>query len=86
MADYRKEISKLEVGLRERNMEYRVRELFGGFQLIAADGWDVICHEYSYGGERGLLEVMGLYKCDGDVIGNLTAEEVLAMVDEEMGV
>lgn len=41
---------------------------------------DVICHEYSYGGEIGLLEIMGLLtskeKEKDDVVGYLTAEDV----------
>lgn len=41
---------------------------------------DVICHQGSYGGEKGLLEIMGLLteeeaECD-DVVGYLTAENV----------
>lgn len=38
---------------------------------------DVICHEYSYGGVDGYLEMMGLSENDyDDVEGWLTAEEV----------
>ena len=41
---------------------------------------DVICHEYSYGGKEGLLEMMGLLTEDEakheSVLGWLTAEEV----------
>lgn len=38
---------------------------------------DVICHKYSYGGEDGYLEMMGLSENDDDdVEGWLTAEEV----------
>lgn len=43
---------------------------------------DVICHEYSYGGREGLLEIMGLVDdeiCD-DVEGWLTAENVFARI------
>jgi len=41
---------------------------------------DVICHAYSYGGEQGLLEIMGLVDEDevGDTVeGYLTAIDVL---------
>ena len=43
---------------------------------------DVICHEYSYGGPQGLLEIMGLVDddCDDDVMGWLTAENVFARI------
>lgn len=37
---------------------------------------DVICHEYSYGGNDGYLEIMGLTQNEDDVEGWLTAEEV----------
>ena len=43
---------------------------------------DVICHEFSYGGSEGLLEIMGLVDddCDDDVEGWLTAENVFARI------
>ena len=37
---------------------------------------DAICHEYSYGGKDGLIEIMGLTENDDDVEGYLTAEDV----------
>ncbi len=40
--------------------------------------WDVICQEYSYGYEEGLLEAYGSIVPDGDVEGWLTAEDVIA--------
>ena len=45
---------------------------------------DAICHKYSYGGDEDLLEIMGLLteeeKEIDDVIGYLTAEDVLARI------
>jgi len=42
---------------------------------------DVICHKYSYGGEDGYLEIMGLSENeDDDVEGWLTAEEVYSRI------
>lgn len=41
--------------------------------------WDVICNWGSYGYEEGLLELYGSL-CDGDVIGWLTAAEVIGMI------
>jgi hypothetical protein len=42
---------------------------------------DVICHEYSYGGEKGLLEIMGLTDDEyEDVEGWLTADEVFSRI------
>ena len=44
---------------------------------------DVICHEGSYGGDMGLLEIMGLICEEGDVKGWLTAEEVFERIKED---
>lgn len=42
---------------------------------------DVICHKYSYGGNDGYLEIMGLSENDeDDVEGWLTAEEVFLKI------
>lgn len=78
------EMMALVFGLRERGIEFEVYSFFDGLQ-IRCDGWDAICHNSSYGHERGLIEVMDLPQCDNDVIGYLTAEEVLAMVDKGEG-
>lgn len=78
------EMMALAFGLRERGIKFEVYSFFDGLQ-IRCDGWDAICHNGSYGHEKGLIEVMGLPQCDGDVIGYLTAEEVLAMMDQGPG-
>ena len=48
--------------------------------------WDAICHLGSYGYKQGLLEIMGSLvskKKDGDdVVGWLTAEDVIARIEE----
>lgn len=45
---------------------------------------DVICHEYSYGGKDGYLEIMGLSDNDeDDVMGWLTAEQVFEKIYED---
>jgi hypothetical protein len=42
---------------------------------------DVICHAFSYGGDKGLLEMMGLTDDDyDDVEGWLTADEVFSRI------
>lgn len=45
---------------------------------------DIICHEFSYGGRDGLLEIMGLLDEEeqeyDDVVGWLTAENVFARI------
>lgn len=76
------EMMKLIFGLKERNIEFTIYTFFDGMQVRCGDKWDAVCHKGSYGNEKGLLEIMGLPQCEGDVLGWLTAEEVLAMVDE----
>lgn len=74
------EISKLALGLLEKEIDFTARRLFDGWK-IEADGWDAICHKYSYGGPEGLLEIMGYIvrsDWDEDVEGWLTAEDVLS--------
>ena len=45
---------------------------------------DVICHQYSYGGPEGLLEIMGLVEGDADdVEGWLTAKTVFARISKD---
>ena len=77
------EMMKLAFGLRDRGIEFSTKSFFDGIQLVVGDfDWDAICHSGSYGHENGLIEVMGLPQCQDDVIGYLTAEDVLKMVDE----
>lgn len=44
---------------------------------------DVICHKYSYGGEEGLLEIMGLTDNEDGVEGYLTADEVFSRIKRD---
>ena len=77
------EMMKLAFGLRDRGIEFITKSLSNGLQIIVGDwDWDAICHNGSFGHEGGLIEVMGLPQCQDDVIGYLTAEDVLKMVDE----
>ena len=77
------EMMKLAFGLRDRGIEFSTKSFFDGIQIVVGDfDWDAICHSGSYGHENGLIEVMGLPQCQDDVIGYLTAEDVLKMVDE----
>lgn len=51
------------------------------FTFITRDGknyirtWDAVCHEFSYGGKDGLLEIYGCLT--DDVEGWLTAEDII---------
>ena len=76
------EMMKLAFGLYDRGIEFKAKSFFDGIQFIIGDwDWDAICHSGSYGHEDGLIEIMGLPQCQDDVIGWLTAEDVLKMVD-----
>lgn len=82
------ELLKVMNFLTERKIEYGLRPLYDGFQLIVpadTDKWafDVILHKGSYGHEDGLLEVMGISKipCDS-VEGYLTGEDVIERIKE----
>ena len=76
------EMMKLAFGLRDRGIEFSTKSFFDGIQIVVGDfDWDAICHSGSYGHENGLIEVMGLPQCEDDVIGYLTAEDVLNMID-----
>lgn len=77
------EMMELAFGLRDRGIGFKMQSFFDGIQIVVGDfDWDAICHSGSYGHENGLIEVMGLPQCQDDVIGYLTAEDVLKMVDE----
>lgn len=68
----------------------------GGRQAVVCDAdgnwlWDAVCHQYSYGGNQGLIEVMEQTdqnyvlteeerECD-DVIGYLTAEDIIKRLE-----
>ena len=41
--------------------------------------WDAVCHKYSNGGDKGLLEIYG--DLCTDVIGWLTADDVIKILD-----
>lgn len=75
------EMVSLAIGLNARNIPFAARALYGGMQIIC-DTWDAICHKGSFGHEQGLIEVMGLCDEEEDVVGYLTAAEVLEMVDK----
>ena len=51
---------------------------------INGNKWSVINGSFSYGGPEGLLELMTNAVNDGDPIGWLTADEVMAYVEKEV--
>lgn len=87
------EMEKLAEGLDSRGIEYTCKPLLGGEQIVVYDDngdylWDAVLHCGSYGHNLGLIEVMGesVVRVDFDnVEGDLTADEILARVDENRG-
>lgn len=72
------QINQLAEGLDARGIPFTMNSIFNGWQIVA-DGWDAVCHGFSYGHENDLLEIMGsIVRCDDDdVEGYLTAEDIL---------
>lgn len=87
MKTYYREIIRLKEMLEMANIPFCFSELHGGYHLSYRDkGGQFVCsvieHNYSYGHEKDLLEIMGLMtkkerkKRQDDVLGYLTAENV----------
>lgn len=79
------EMEKLIDMLTEARVPYEINILFGTPQVCYPNQenciCDAICHEYSYGFDLGLLEIMGLVneeEVGDDVEGYLKAEEVFS--------
>lgn len=85
------EMDKLAAMLIETGIEFEDHPLplIQGRQITVIEKgrkvWDAVCSPFSYGGQRGLLEVMGVIvdgkREDGDVKGWLTADDVIGMVE-----
>lgn len=80
------EMSKLFLLLAEADIPFETREIYDTMQIcypsVEDTICDAICHEFSYGHEEGLLEIMGLVDPEtGDSVeGYLTADEVFARI------
>lgn len=87
------ELDKLEEYLKEKGIEYERIDNHpdfpnGGWHQICVPcyeqefrQWDAVCHAGSYGYEQGLLEIMGIICPDHDVLGYLTAEDVIKRIE-----
>ena len=80
--DYKREVLKLASLLQARGFHFSVKDIWDGAQVILYDSRnkrvaDAVCHFFSYGHEQGLLEIKGLGIEENDVLGWLTAEDVL---------
>lgn len=81
---YTVELNKLAIGLIKRNIPFTFKPHCNG-GIIDWGNCDAICHDYSYGREDGLLEIMGnlVDKTADRVEGWLTAEDILNRIDEK---
>lgn len=85
------EMDRLAAKLTEMGIQFEDQQLHlvKGRQITVFEKgrkvWDAICHEKSYGGKRGLLEVMGVIvdgkRDNGKVKGWQTADDVIQMVE-----
>ena len=86
------EIFKLKEMLEKEKIpfEWRIRKTENGYQICYPNkslcDCSVIEHQYSYGNERDLLEIMGLLSKkeeeEDSVLGDLTAEEVFKRINK----
>ena len=81
-----KEIWRLEHLLDEKKISHSIQQLFDGYRVGVIYGGleigDAIEHKGSYGHENDLLEIRGFDV--NDVIGSLTAEEVMQYVNKSL--
>lgn len=86
------EIEKFETLLNGMDIPYEKLSLYDGFQITVLNSrqkymFDVICHKYSYGGPKGLLEAKGWWLLGNNgVSGFLTADDVIQMYKEKIHV
>ena len=83
--NYLTEIKKLADGLMEKGIAFTFHPFQDGYQIGVNNPktqeykWDAVCHNFSYGHDEGLLEIMGdIVDNDYDAVeGWLTAEDIL---------
>lgn len=88
MKDCYNEILKLKNLMEKHNIPYHEEEHMNGLALSYPDMVNCVCsiiqHDWSYGHEDNLLEIMGLPKEDEAgydcMVGRLTAEDVFARI------
>ena len=81
------EITKLAVLLAKANIPFEITSCNDAPQICYPQRvervCDAVCHKFSYGGDEGLLEILGLVDTDeigDDVEGWLTADEVFERI------
>lgn len=84
------ELDKLENYLKNHNYEYDRHPLNEGEQIVVfikgTDSWDfdAVCSPFTYGGNEGLLEIMGtiVENEEDEVEGYLTTEEIIDRLEK----
>lgn len=78
------EILRLKGMLEKAKIPFVFSELFGGYHIIYPNNHFIVCsvieHDYSYGREQDLLEIMN--RKQNDVLGYLTAENVFQRIEK----
>lgn len=78
------EIQRLKGMLEKAKIPFVFSELFGGYHIIYPNNHFIVCsvieHDYSYGREQDLLEIMN--RKQNDVLGYLTAENVFQRIEK----
>lgn len=85
------EIKKLINLLDGEGIPYELTKEFNGYHIVYPNSEErrcsVICHDYSYGHEAGLLEIMGLLTEEetwyDSVVGWLEAEDVFNRIHND---
>lgn len=86
------ELNKLEDYLRKNNISFERTDNYYEFEpdgfhqirVVNAQGdvlWDAVCHNFSYGHESGLLETYGLFDYGDDVLGWLSADDIITRLN-----
>ena len=84
------EMTKLATLLAKENIPFQlvIQEYYETPQIIIPNEeeriMDIVCHKHSYGGNKGLLEIMGITDEYDDVVGWLTAKECYALIKKEV--
>lgn len=78
---YEYAMGQLEKICKRWNIPFTTENLWGGKQMRFpwCEG-DIVCHEGSYGGERGLFETMGFEEDGDDVRGYLTKAQAFETI------
>ena len=78
------EMDKLAAKLTEMGIQFEDRQIYLTVYEKGRKVWDAVCSPFSYGGQSGLLEVMGVIvdgkRENGEVKGWQTADDVIQMV------